>query len=498
MPTTIHEIPHEDPSFQAFLDERERQRGLAIEQYRRLAEDLQTRLAALSEQEQSLYDEMIKHESGLGDRFRARAAAKRQRRDSARDLRRTLGGEMDVIAQTWNLNQPARALRENYDDYAYTVTASADSDRLDPVLVAIPSSRVRDDRGWKIYSKRNALFGSRELARVLGNTIAVPRSDEDCVRAAILIAKDRCLPPLKFNGTDRFVALARRIAAEHGLSEGGVQNTVSGVGPVTPGASSTAGAQADRTSPGPNAQKSAALLEQQFATLNDLGVTAASEISYLDAQARIAQNPLREFILLARNDETVILLDAATRDTVRASIRRFADADRIVPGTPFHLHVDANGLLAYGAGAGVAQQVTSPEPASDVADTRSAEESHECDAGDVDFDTLKDAFEGVAADRSMCDARDLPAGAEIEGAALSETTIDEQRFGLVNTGPMLVAVRLSPGDAFTGEVMVTIREGGEVSVQQRGGASASAIQPPEQTQSTQGHTPGKRHGGRSR
>jgi hypothetical protein len=505
VPTTIHEIPHEDPSFKAFLDERERQRALAIEQYRRVAEDIQNRLATLTDQERALYDEMVTPSSGLGDRFRARTAAKKARKESEKEIRRTLGAELNTIATTWNLSQPASALRQSYDDYANAVVASADSDRLDPVLVAIPSSRVREERGWKVYSKRSALFGSTELARVLGNTIAVGRSNEDSVRAAILIAKDRCLPPLKFNGTDKFVALARRIAAEYGLSEGGVPNTVSGAGPQAPSSAASHAPSADAGASSSAAQRSADLLQAQFATLADLGVTAASEIGPLDAKARIAQDPRREFIVLARNADTIILLDKSTRDTVRSSLGRFADPDRIVPGAPFHLHVDANDLLAFGAGAGVRGpdapvDSTTPQPVDVAPGGEPDETAGVVNVGDVTPFRLQVAFEAVADGRSICDARELPSGAEIDGVVVDEALVDGHRFGLLDTGALLVVAPLSADQPFDGEVTLSIGDEGSVGVQERSPAS-----PPE-VQQTDGHeapsagelTPKRQHGGRGR
>jgi hypothetical protein len=245
------------------------------------------------------------------------------------------------------------------------------------------------------------------------------------------------------------------------------------------------------------------LLQAQFATLADLGVTAASEIGPLDAKARIAQDPLREFLLLARNADTIILLDKSTRDTVRSSLGRFADPDRIVPGVPFHLHVDGSDLLAFGAGAGVRAQdapmgPTMPQPA-DVA-PQGDETAAVVNVEDVTPFRLQQAFEAVADGRTICDARELPSGAEIDGVAVDETVVDGHRFGLLDTGALLVAAPLSADQPFAVEVTLSIGDEGRVSVQEHWSATTPEVQ------QTDGHdapsagapTPKRQHGGRGR
>ena len=223
---SIFEYREDDPAFQEFFAQRMEMRALALAHLTRIQEQTRTRLEALLEQEHAVYDEMRQSANGLGDRLRARSAAKRLRREGEHEIRHTLEAQATQVARSWNLGNPSAMLRQGYMDYTHAVADSTDRGALDPILAALPGVRVKQQEdGWRVYTRRSALLGTQELLRVLGNNIIVRGADDDRVRAALIAAKQHCDPPLRIErGTPAFRSAAVRIAAELGIDLDGAPN----------------------------------------------------------------------------------------------------------------------------------------------------------------------------------------------------------------------------------------------------------------------------------
>jgi hypothetical protein len=382
VPTIFTEVPINDPSFEAFLRAREDERAKALARYAELEKEWNERLGRLRAQEDALYEELVQGATdSLGARFTARSTARKMRKEQAKSVEKTVVGEMRAIERFWHLGNGAGVLREAQADYANVVAASQDGATLDPVLVAIPSSRVHvDGQGWRVYTRRNALFGQVELVRSLGNNVVVRGGTDDQIRAGILLAKDHLQPPLQFKGSPQFVAACKRIAGEYGLTEV-EENVISGT-EAAPRSSTTTGTVNGTTStaatngaaPGTKApgaspaeapsgpipgvdqdaflRAAGSLKDQQVASLEALGIGyAGAQMETSKLRELLAAGP-RNVVVLAKDAERVRLFDKETLAVIRAGIAEFPGGADLAVLEEVTLELNADGKLAV-AGASV-------------------------------------------------------------------------------------------------------------------------------------------------
>src|SRR5690242_14581021 len=98
--TTIHEFSVDDVSFDAFCKEREEARERAIARVLEIREETEKRLAALREQEEAVFAEMVSSSTPLGQRLKARRSAKRARNEAEHEIHMTLGAQEQELRRS--------------------------------------------------------------------------------------------------------------------------------------------------------------------------------------------------------------------------------------------------------------------------------------------------------------------------------------------------------------------------------------------------------------
>ncbi|MHB8142014.1 MAG: LPD7 domain-containing protein [Vulcanimicrobiaceae bacterium] len=237
---TIFDFAREDDrTFGLFLEQRSDARSRASS---RLIEAMEAYHSALEQNKaraQALQEEMVLHAATPGDRLAARMAARRGRKESDLLAQKEWLKISHELGSGWYLDCPAKATKQDQLDYSNAVAESLDRDALDPVLTTVPGARKAVDQGWTVYFTRNTVWGKKEILRVMGDSVALRSNADEHIRAALLLAKERYQPPLRFSGQPAFRDRCERIAQELGIGTvthpDPTDNTISG----TPAAPST-------------------------------------------------------------------------------------------------------------------------------------------------------------------------------------------------------------------------------------------------------------------
>ena len=166
------------------------------------------------------------------DRTRLRTELELQHRKERQASDKRHDSEIQEIRQRYRLSSTEKQQRvADFRDFVYANTAHREDAGLalrvglpdpgfDPILTHLPQVRRRRDSGWLVYEvpEFRGLAGSRELLRCNASEIVVRGSDDDRVRAALLIASRRYSPPLQLTGSETFVSRATAIATELGIN----------------------------------------------------------------------------------------------------------------------------------------------------------------------------------------------------------------------------------------------------------------------------------------